>query len=625
MNPEAITSAVFFILLLGGCLALLAPKWRQVGLMSLAAILTAGAGMLMLAVQVFLRGPMEYSLAWQITGFPAKLAFQVDYLSAVFITLIALLSMGSTVYALGFMQVYRQENYGRYYFSFLWFVAGMYGVVMSADFFYFLVFWEMMTLFSYFLVVFENRSLSNLKAGFTYFLVTHVTSVFLIIAAVILLSSTGSLRFSGLPALFQAWAQSNPVFLHLMLACFFIGFGAKAGVFPLGFWMPEAYAAAPASATAVFSGVMSKMGVYGILRIFVWLLPSSDFASTWGIILASFGVLSMLVGNLRALGEVNSKRLLAQSSIGQMGYILLGIGAGLYFRTSAPYLSVLAFVGALYHVVNHAFFKSLLFLTTGSIFYRTGTNDLNRVGGLVKVLPAACACSLIGSLAIAGIPPLNGFMSKWLLYQASIFGGTQAPVFALYGIIAIFISTVSLAAYLKYMGTAYLGVLPKQYSDEPQGQPFSMELVQILLAAGCILLGLFPGLPVKLFLSVIASSGATNPLTQAGQVMNSLAWGGSTAVQLNQNFISDYIPLVVFVAFLVGILISWGLSRIYRAPVRPTEIWNCGERVENELVRYRADSFYASFTSHIAFLYQPFVWPKLKLPTALVSILDLAL
>lgn len=622
MYPAAIGGIVLLVLVLTACLTLLLSKWRQAGLLSLAAVLVAGAGMLALAIRVFLSGPIEFSYAWQVASFPAQLAFRVDSLSAVFIILIALLSISSVVYALGFMQAFRNENPGRYYTPFLMFIAGMYGVVTSADFFYFLIFWEMMTLFSYFLVVFENHSSSKLGAGFTYFMVTQTTSVGLIVTAIILSSHTGSLLFSGLPALFQELAQANPTLLHLMLALFFIGFGAKAGVFPLGFWMPEAYSAAPASATAVFSGVMSKMGVYGLLRIFVWLLPATDIASTWGLILATFGVLSMLVGNLRTLGEVDSKRLLAQSSIGQMGYILLGIGSGLYFRTSAPYLSVLAFIGALYHVVNHAFFKSLLFFNTGSIFYRTGTNDLNQVGGLVKLMPAACALGLVGSLAISGMPPFNGFMSKWLLYQAAIFGGTQAPVFAIYGVIAIFISTVSLAAYLKYMGTAYLGILPKKYSAEPKGQPFSMEVIQVLLALGCILLGLFPGLPVQVFYNVIASSGSTSLIPQAGQVMGSLAWGGSTAVQLNGNFVSAYMPLIILTALLIGILISWGLSRVYRVPVQPTEVWNCGEKVENELVRYRASSFYASFTAHIAFLYQRTTLPKWKLPSVLTDVFD---
>jgi formate hydrogenlyase subunit 3/multisubunit Na+/H+ antiporter MnhD subunit len=346
--------------------------------------------------------------------------------------------------------------------------------------------------------VFENNSPAKLKAGFTYFVVTQATSVGLIFASAILYSYTGTLRLSELPYCFRVGPELSAQ-LHLILALFFIGFGAKAGVFPLGFWMPEAYAAAPASATAVFSGVMSKMGVYGILRIFVWLLPAADIASTWGLILATFGVLSMLVGNLRTLPETDSKRLLAQSSIGQMGYILLGIGAGLYFRTSAPFLSVLALVGAIFHVLNHGFFKSLVFFKQGSIFYRTGTNDLNKVGGLAKLMPAACAVGLVGSLAISGMPPFNGFMSKWLLYQASIFGGITVPVFALYGIIAIFISTVSLAAYLKYMGTAYLGILPHKFSAGPKGQPFSMEAVQAVLAAGCVLLGLFPGRLSKSF------------------------------------------------------------------------------------------------------------------------------
>lgn len=623
MNPAVISGAVFLILVLAAVLSILVQKWRAASLLNMLAVLAAGIGMAALAVQVFLSGPVEFSYAWQVASFPARLMFRIDTLSAVFILLIALLSISSVIYALSFTQVFSRMNPVRYYVPFVLFVTGMYGVVISQDLFYFLIFWEMMTLFSYFLVVFED-SPSNLKAGFTYFLVTHIASIGLIIVSVILYSRTGSLLLSDLPALFKELANSSPSLLSLLLAMCFIGFGAKAGVFPLGFWMPEAYSAAPASATAVFSGVMSKMGVYGILRVFVWLLPVSGFASTWGLIIAIFGVLSMLVGNLRALGEVDGKRLLAQSSIGQMGYIMLGIGAGLYFQTSAPFISALAYIGAIYHVVNHSFFKSLLFFNMGSVYYRTGTNDLNQVGGLIKLMPAACAAGLVGSLAISGMPPFNGFMSKWLLYQASIFGGSTAPVFALFGVIAIFISTVSLAAYLKYIGTAYLGVLPKKFSNEPKGQPFSMEVIQVILALGCILLGLLPGLPVSMFYNVISSSAAANTLPQAGQVAGSLAWGSGTVVQINSSlFASGYTPYIVLTALLIGIVISWGISRVYRVPVRPVEVWNCGESVETDLVRYRAASFYTSFTGQLAFLYKRITWPQLKLPTGLTSILDL--
>lgn len=622
MNPAIISSAVFLILVLAAGISLFVPKWRPAGILNLLAVLAAGLGMLVLAFQVITSGPVEISYAWQVASFPAKLVFQMDKLSAVFIFLIALLSISSAIYALGFTQAFRRMNPVRYYVPFTLFILGMYGVVMSADMFYFLLFWEIMTLFSYLLVIFED-SPDHLRAGFIYFLVTHIASIGLIVVSVVLYSRTGSLLMSDLPSLFKEMAAGSPGLLNLMLALFFIGFGAKAGVFPLGFWMPEAYAAAPASATAVFSGVMSKMGVYGILRVFAWLLPASDFAANWGMIIAVFGVLSMLVGNLRALKEVNGKRLLAQSSIGQMGYILLGIGAGLYFRTSVPFLSMVAFIGAIYHVLNHAFFKSLLFFNMGSVFYRTGTDDLNEVGGLIKLMPAACAAGLVGSLAISGMPPFNGFMSKWLLYQASIFGGLTSPVFALFGVIAIFISTVSLAAYLKYIGTAYLGVLPKKYSSLPKGQPFSMEVIQGFLALGCILLGLFPGLPVSIFYDVF-SSGPAHVIPQAGQVMNRLAWGGSTVVQLNGSLIhSGYTPYIVLAALLVGIVLSWCMFKFYRVPVQPVEIWNCGETVESDLIRFRAASFYLSFTDNLAFLYHRITWPQWKLPVAISAVFDL--
>jgi len=224
----------------------------------------------------------------------------------------------------------------------------------------------------------------------------------------------------------------------------------------------------------------------------------------------------MVIGTLRALGEHDCKRLLAQSSIGQMGYILLGLGLGLVFLDYNPVFGVIALIGCLYHILNHACFKSLLFFNTGSLLFRTGTRNLDRMGGMIKLMPITAGCAIIGSLSIAGIPPFNGFVSKWLLYQSAILG-KPASILYLYAVIAIFMSTVTLAYFMKYLGTAYLGTLPERFQNSPAGSPKSMEIVQILLAAACLVLGIFPAAIILLLLRILqpALGTASAALTQA--------------------------------------------------------------------------------------------------------------
>ena len=205
----------------------------------------------------------------------------------------------------------------------------------------------------------------------------------------------------------------------------FVGFGTKAAIFPLGDWLPDAHPAAPSPISCLLSGVMIKLGVYGLLRIFFWMAPSSHTYTVWGGVIALFGAVSLFVGTMEALAQHDSKRLLAFHSMGQMGYIFLGIGIGIAFLRISPALSAAGFIGGLYHLVNHACFKGLLFLNAGSALIRGGTREIDRLGGLAKYMPLTAATAIIASFAIAGVPPLNGFGSKWLIYQASLFSGLQ--------------------------------------------------------------------------------------------------------------------------------------------------------------------------------------------------------
>jgi hydrogenase-4 component B len=622
MTAMELFAGAMFVLVATSIFTLLTADRRNLaGGINFAGVALAGAAMLWIAARVLISGPIAFGFGGvKVLGLTAQLDFQIDGLSAIFLAMIAILVTGSALYGIGYLDHYHHEGLRRYYFPFPIFMAGMLAVVTVSDWFWFLVFWEVMTLASYFLVIFENDNKENLSAGFIYFFMTHLTSAGLMIAVMFLSQRAGSFGFAALPQLFQSLAQSNPFGLHLLLFLFFIAFSTKAGMYPLGIWLPAAHPAAPASVSALLSGIMIKLGVYGLLRIFLWMLPVSPASMVWGSIIAGFGVLSMAVGTLRALGEHDCKRLLAQSSIGQIGYILLGLGLGLVFMKDHPLFGVIALVGCLYHIVNHACFKSLLFFNSGALILRTGTRNLDRMGGLTKLMPLTAGCAVVGALSIAGIPPLNGFVSKWLIYQSAILG-KPASVYVLYAVIAIFMSTVTLAYFIKYLGTAYLGTLPERFKGGPVGSPKSMEIVQFLLAAGCFLLGIFPAAIVSLLLGVLQPAMGMANASLAQGSLSALPWKGMTLV-LGGVTVTAVSPVVIFLALLLCAAVTYAIYRSVRVDSRPASIWNCGEVVADEAVRYRASSFYKPFRNLIHPVYWKPTWPKISPPQPLARCLD---
>lgn len=619
MTAIGLFAGAMIVLVATSVLTLLAADRRKVaGGINFIGTACASAAMIWIAVRAFFN-PVEFAFGnVRVLGLVAQLHFRIDALSAFFVFMIAILVTGSALYSIGYLDHYRHDSLRRYFFPFPIFVAGMLAVVTVADWFWFLVFWEVMTLASYFLVIFENDKKENLSAGYIYFFMTHLTSAGLMVAVMFLSNRTGSFAFSALPLLM---GSLNPFALHLLLLVFFIAFGTKAGMYPFGVWLPAAHPAAPASISALLSGIMIKIGVYGLLRVFLWTLPVPNAVSTiWGSIIAAFGIISMVVGTLRALGEHDCKRLLAQSSIGQMGYILMGLGLGLVFLNYNPVFGVIALIGCLYHILNHACFKSLLFFNTGSLLFRTGTRNLDRMGGMIKLMPITAGCAIVGALSIAGIPPFNGFVSKWLLYQSAILG-KPASVYLLYAVIAIFMSTVTLAYFVKYLGTAYLGTLPERFHNSPAGSPKSMEIVQLLLAAACFLLGIFPAPIILMLLRVLQPALGTASAALMQGALGALPWQGVTLSQ-NGSTITAVSPVVILLALAVCAAVTYAIYRSVSVASRPASIWNCGEVVSDEAVRYRASSFYKPFRNLIHPVFWKPKWPQLSPPQPLARSLD---
>jgi hydrogenase-4 component B len=400
------------------------------------------------------------------------------------------------------------------------------------------------------------------------------------------------------------------------LLLFFLGFGTKAGLLPMGDWLPDAHPAAPSGVSAALSGLLVKLGIYGLVRVFVSFLPASAVSEGWGTAIALVGAVSLFVANLTALEQTDSKRLMAFSTIGQIGYICLALGVGIAVLPRSPALGALGLLAALLHVLNHACFKSCLFLSAGSVIYRTGERDLDRLGGLASSMPLTAGTTTVASLAISGVPPLNGFASKWLIVVTCLLAGMKQPLFLLLGLVALFISLATLAAFTKVLGAVFLGA-PSEH--RPREVPAAMAVPQVVLAAFCVVLGILPQLPLR-FLHRALSQVTAVPLPPFESLLGG-PW--AAAVVLDGKTVAVLAPLAILSALAVAVGIAYGLQRAGGAEVRVVPVWHCGEEHTAAEVRYRASSFYKPFRRAFAGLYPSLGWAPPALPPFLRRALDL--
>lgn len=349
--------------------------------------------------------------------------FLFDPLTLFFLVVIALVCVPSAIYSFGYLR--GEYSRARTILSAVilsLFVLSMCMVVTAGNLFSFLVFWELMSLSSYFLVVFDYQHEKSVRAGTIYLIMTHIGTAALMAAFFILYAQCGSFDFSMVKqaAALMPVQMRNAVFLLLLF-----GFATKAGVVPLHIWLPYAHPQAPSHISSIMSGVMIKTAIYGIIRFLVMLLGGGP--GWWGVVILTLAAISCLVGVIYALMDHDIKRLLAYHSVENIGIILLGIGAAMLFTSKGLMLvAALSMCAGLYHLVNHALFKGLLFLGAGSVVKATGTRDMEKMGGLIKVMPWTAACFLIGAMGISALPPLNGFVSEWLTFQAFFAGILQS-------------------------------------------------------------------------------------------------------------------------------------------------------------------------------------------------------
>jgi hydrogenase-4 component B len=455
------------------------------------------------------------------------LEWRLDGLSLMFLIPTLVVSAAAALYAPRYLaqERYREESGLRFGLFFALFVAGMTGTLLAGNLILFLVCWEVMTLASYVLVAHETRERECVRAAFKYFFMTHVGSACLLLALLLLHDAGGSWSFDGLTATFASLAENQPVRLHVILALLFLGFATKAGLYPFGDWLPDAHPAAPAPVSAVLSGAMIKLGLYGFLRFFVAGLAAASpgDAVVWGGIIAGFGLLSALAGGFAASAANDIKVLLAYSSIAQSGLIALGLGVSMALAPVNPALASLALLGASFHVVADAVVKALLFLNAGALQWRTGSRRLIDLGGLFTAMPVTGWTALVASLAIAGFPPLTAFTAKWLMLQATVLSGV--PAVSVAGLALLVASLFSILYSVKFFAASFANRPMRSGRLEVPATMWAAEaalgllVVAISLAPGPVLLGiarLLADLPTLASSSVPGGSLiAVRPLTGA--------------------------------------------------------------------------------------------------------------
>ena len=417
---------------------------------------------------------------------PVGINLVLDGFSLLLLIIINVVGLLAAIYSVNYMERFTAK--AKYYVMFLLMVAGMNGVVLTGDLFNLYVFLEIASIASYVLVGFACGR-EQFEASFKYMVLGIVASAFILVGISLTYAATGVLSMVHLSHI-VAQGGMNDCFM-LAGAFFLMGFGLKAALVPFHAWLPDAHPSAPAPISAMLSGVLIKaIGIYCILRIFFNMFAMTPMVP---FILMMLGTVSMVVGALLATGQWDYKRLLAYSSISQMGYVMLGAGVGARVIASggpAP-VAALAILGALFHLINHAGFKSLLFLTSGAVEFSTGTRDLRKMEGVSQRMPVTAATATVGSLAIAGVPPFSGFWSKLFIIIACLQAGYNSLAF-----IAIGVSVVTLAYFLKVQKYAFFGGL-KEGLEKIKEVPVLMRFSMIVLAVMCLAMGLLAVSPLR--------------------------------------------------------------------------------------------------------------------------------
>ena len=462
------------------------------------------------------------------------------------------------------------------------FIVGMQMLLLADDALVFMIFWEMMSLSGYFLVVYQHQHAANRHAAFLYLLLSHVGALVILLSFGVLAAFGGGLTFDLMRA-----AKLSPLWATIAFGCAFAGFGIKSGMVPLHVWLPDAHPVAPSHISALMSGAMIKMGIYGMVRVIYDLI--GDVRWEWGVVVLVIGTASALLGVLYALMQHDLKRLLAYHSIENIGIILMGLGLSMIFLgTGHVMLGTLGLVAALYHTINHALFKGLLFLGAGAVLYRTHEHDLDRMGGLIHRMPITALLFLVGCVAISALPPFNGFVSEWLTFQTAL----QAPALEnglLRTMIPIAAAMLALtgalaaACFVKSFGIGFLGQPRSRRVARAREVPSGMLGGMGLLATLCLLLGVFPTTVIQ------AMAPITQMLVQAA-LPSAAAQGWLWLTPISPQVASYSAPLVLIAIVAVLVLGYLIFKRGAIAP-RRAYAWDCGFGHLTQRMQYTSTAF----------------------------------
>ncbi|MFA6963335.1 MAG: hydrogenase 4 subunit B [Patescibacteria group bacterium] len=556
----------------GAIFSLLASRKDQLANFTSSAFAIFGSifGIFSSILTIFKGGSFSFSLP---STLPA-LSFSVhaDLLSGFFVLVISLIALFASIYGYGYVKhYYRKYNIGSLGFFYNAFIAGMLLVVTAHNALFFLIVWEIMSLASYFLVIYEKNEIKNIQAGFLYFIMTHVGTAFIILAFLLLYRSTGSFDFEVIK---NNIGLVSPHTQTLAFIFALIGFGTKAGIIPLHIWLPSAHPAAPSHVSALMSGVMIKTGIFMLIRLFLDIFPGGPV--WWGITILAIGSISSVLGVLYALSEHDIKKLLAYHSIENIGIILLGLGSALTFNSLGLHtFAVLSLVAALFHTLNHAIFKALLFMGAGSVIQKTGTRNIEKYGGIIKYMPLTALFFLIGSMAISALPPFNGFASEWITFQ-SLFAGIRlgSPVaqwafIVSAGALAL-TGGLAAACFVKVFGVTFLARPRSENIKNITESSSSLTFSMGMLAALTLILGVFSGY-VSTALSKVAQG------VSAFHEFNSKLNYQSSTIGTSDSFAS--ISLIrIFLILGLALIVTFVIVRMIarKQKLRKEITWDCG-------------------------------------------------
>jgi len=578
-------STAFLVILALSLLVFAVPGWLKyyftLGLLMAGIVLTTSWAAGLLAGSGLTE---EFPLFTAASG--TGMVLVIDRLSAFFVLVINITVLIGLLYARGYLEPYRARmnalRFSIHYFSYLWLWLSMLMVVMVRDGLSFLIVWEIMALSSFFLVIFDAEERSIMKTGISYLIQMHVGMFFILVAFLLVQQDTGRMSFDTLGEYFSRH-RNLPLFL-----LFFAGFGIKAGFIPLHTWLPEAHPAAPSHVSGVMSGVMIKMGIYGIVRVLASM--QSDLVAT-GVIILAVSLFSGVMGVMMAIVQHDLKRLLAYHSIENIGIIGIGLGLGVIGQANGNNaLALLGYAGGLLHVLNHSLFKSLLFFNAGSVYHAAHTRNMELTGGLMKRMPWTAILFLTGSLAICGLPPFNGFISEYLIYMGmfgSLSGASLSHSILIVGSIAALslIGGLAIFCFTKAFGIVFLGEPRSEQADHAREVSRSMIIPQLFTAALILFIGLGSPFVVKPVFDLVARTWNIGS--------QQLVTGAYTA-NLAQISLAGGIFVVTLAA-----LLFYRRYHLSRRVVDTGPTWGCGYTAVTPKQQYTATSFAYNY-NHIA-------------------------